>query len=75
MFAGDDTTDETGFAVVQPRGGIAIKVGTGPTQALHRLDSPRAVYEWLVAARDLLQTPPSDAVGNSNAGTADGGAA
>ncbi|VWX55485.1 trehalose-6-phosphate phosphatase, biosynthetic [Burkholderiales bacterium 8X] len=54
VFAGDDTTDETGFAVVQPRGGIAIKVGAGPSQALHRLDSPRAVFEWLVEARDLL---------------------
>jgi trehalose 6-phosphate phosphatase len=57
VFAGDDTTDESGFAIVQPRGGIAIKVGTGPSQALHRLDSPRAVFEWLVAARELLATP------------------
>lgn len=72
VFAGDDTTDETGFAVVQPLGGVAIKVGTGPTIASHGLDSPRAVYEWLVAARDLLQMPP-DATGTSNA--PDGGAA
>lgn len=57
VFAGDDTTDETGFAIVQPRGGIAIKVGPGPSQALHRLDSPRAVFEWLVQARDLLASP------------------
>ncbi|MEJ7687020.1 MAG: trehalose-phosphatase [Variovorax sp.] len=63
VFAGDDTTDETGFAVVQPLGGIAIKVGSGPSQALHRLDSPRAVFEWLVQARDLLAAPesPTDA--------------
>ena len=58
VFAGDDTTDENGFAVVQPRGGIAIKVGSGPSQALHRLDSPRAVFEWLIAARDQLVSPP-----------------
>lgn len=58
VFAGDDTTDESGFAVVQPRGGIAIKVGSGPTQALHRLDSTLAVYEWLLAARDLLVNGP-----------------
>ncbi len=58
VFAGDDTTDETGFAVVQPRGGIAIKVGSGPTQALHRLDSTLAVYEWLLEARDLLANGP-----------------
>ena len=49
VFAGDDTTDESGFAMVQPRGGIAIKVGSGPSLALHRLDSPLAVFEWLVA--------------------------
>jgi len=59
VFAGDDTTDESGFSVVQPRGGVAIKVGAGPSQALHRLDSPREVLEWLAAARDLLATPPS----------------
>lgn len=55
VFAGDDTTDETGFAVVQRRpGGMAIKVGTGPSQALHRLDAPAAVHRWLARARDQL---------------------
>ncbi len=57
VFLGDDTTDESGFAVVQPRGGIAVKVGSGPSLALHRLESPRAVYEWLVQARDQLAGP------------------
>lgn len=51
VFAGDDTTDESGFAVVQPRGGVAIKVGSGPSLAQHRLESPLAVFEWLAAAR------------------------
>ncbi len=59
VFAGDDTTDESGFAVVQPRGGIGIKVGSGPSLALHRLESPRAVYEWLVQMRDLLAAAPA----------------
>jgi len=58
VFAGDDTTDETGFAIVQPRGGIAIKVGSGPSIAQHRLESPRAVYEWLVQMRDQLAAAP-----------------
>jgi trehalose 6-phosphate phosphatase len=58
VFAGDDTTDESGFAVVQPRGGIAVKVGSGPSLATHRLESPRAVFEWLVQARDLLAGGP-----------------
>jgi len=59
VFAGDDTTDESGFAIVQPRGGIAIKVGPGPSLALHRLESPLAVYEWLVQARNVLAAPHS----------------
>lgn len=51
VFAGDDTTDESGFAIVQPRGGVAIKVGSGPSLARHRLESPLAVFEWLATAR------------------------
>lgn len=60
VFAGDDTTDESGFLVVQPMGGTGIKVGSGPTHALHRLDSTRTVYEWLVATRDLLAQQSAD---------------
>jgi len=26
VFLGDDTTDESGFAVVQPRGGVAVNI-------------------------------------------------
>ena len=59
VFAGDDTTDESGFAVVQPLGGIGIKVGSGPTLADHRLDSTLAVFEWLVEARNVLAGAPS----------------
>jgi trehalose 6-phosphate phosphatase len=51
VFAGDDTTDESGFAAVLSRGGMAIKVGPGDTMAGHRLDSPRAVHDWLHALR------------------------
>lgn len=57
VFAGDDTTDESGFAVVQARGGVAIKVGAGPSQALHRLESSSAVLEWLADSRALLGAP------------------
>jgi trehalose 6-phosphate phosphatase len=54
VFAGDDTTDESGFAAVQARGGVAIKVGAGPSVARWRLASPRAVLDWLGAARGTL---------------------
>ena len=59
VFAGDDTTDESGFAVVQPLGGVAIKVGTGPSLAQHRLESPLAVFEWLANARGAQPSPTS----------------
>ena len=59
VFAGDDTTDESGFAVVQPRGGVAIKVGAGPSLAQHRLESPLAVFEWLANARGTRPAPTS----------------
>ena len=50
LFAGDDTTDEAGFAAVQSLGGEGIKVGEGATVAHHRCASPDALREWLHAA-------------------------
>lgn len=47
VFAGDDTTDEDGFAVVQSHGGDGIKVGPGPSAARLRCDSPQALRDWL----------------------------
>ena len=53
VFAGDDLTDEKGFAVVNARGGLSIKVGAGETSARTRLDSVDALHEqiarWLGA--------------------------
>ncbi|MBC7993739.1 MAG: trehalose-phosphatase [Rhizobacter sp.] len=57
LFAGDDTTDESGFAVVQAAGGIGIKVGPGPTQARHRLDTPTRLHAWLQACADQTLEP------------------
>ena len=58
LFAGDDTTDESGFAVVQAAGGLGIKVGAGPTLALHRLDTPTRLHAWLQAcAEQPLESP------------------
>lgn len=54
MFFGDDTTDESGFTAVQRMNGAAVKVGIGPSGALHRVADPAAVLQWLTAARDQL---------------------
>jgi trehalose 6-phosphate phosphatase len=49
VFIGDDVTDEAGFDVVQRRGGIAVKVGPGPTIATERLAGAAEVRQWLAA--------------------------
>lgn len=49
VFAGDDLTDEKGFAVVNARGGLSIKVGSGETAAQARVDSVEAFLTWLAA--------------------------
>ena len=53
-FVGDDTTDESGFAVAQAHGGLGFKVGEGGSRAQMRLASPHAVLAWLQATRDAL---------------------
>lgn len=47
IFVGDDQSDESGFAAVQANGGIAIKVGGGPSQAKYRCPSPTVLRRWL----------------------------
>lgn len=46
-FAGDDLTDEAGFAVVNARGGLSIKIGEGNTVAHTRLPSVAHLLAWL----------------------------
>ena len=60
VFAGDDVTDEAGFAAVQALGGIAIKVGSGATLAGYRCSNPTAVRHWLATHLTHLSrtTPP-----------------
>ncbi|SIR19023.1 trehalose 6-phosphatase [Janthinobacterium sp. TND4EL3] len=50
VFAGDDTTDEAGFAFVQQAGGQGVKVGSGLSAATLRLASPGALRAALLAA-------------------------
>ena len=58
VYAGDDVTDESGFAAVNRLGGLSIHVGNTPTtEAKHTLPSPQAFREWLTAARRAWPTP------------------
>ena len=70
VFAGDDTTDESGFSVVEALGGIGIKVGAGATLASRRCEVPADILRWLgqvhgepplnvVASSEVSQQPAS----------------
>jgi len=52
LFAGDDVTDEDGFAAVGARDGIAIKIGMSPTRATHRFGDMSAFHDWLLRMAD-----------------------
>jgi trehalose 6-phosphate phosphatase len=47
VFAGDDTTDEAGFAAMLTLGGQGVKIGQGATLARHRCKSPELLRQWL----------------------------
>jgi len=48
VFLGDDRTDESGFAAVNDRNGISVKVGgRSGTAARFFIESPVAVREWI----------------------------
>ncbi len=55
LFAGDDVTDEHGFAVLRD-GDIGVKVGEGQTQAAYRIPEPRSLAEVLGRIAELRNT-------------------
>jgi trehalose 6-phosphate phosphatase len=64
VFVGDDLTDELGFAVVNRRDGISIRVGKGPTIAQRRVETPaelrRCLSEWAREGRiDVERLSPA----------------
>ncbi|MEQ8268437.1 MAG: trehalose-phosphatase [Parvibaculum sp.] len=54
VFAGDDRTDEDGFAVVRAQNGVTIKIGTGPSLADYRVASVAAFLSWLKEVASVL---------------------
>ena len=49
VFAGDDVTDEAGFATINAMGGISIRIGDGsPTAATYGHENVAAVQTWLL---------------------------
>jgi trehalose 6-phosphate phosphatase len=52
VFVGDDTTDESGFAVVSARGGFAYSVGRPRPGAVCAFAGPGAVRAWLAEFAD-----------------------
>ena len=47
VFAGDDTTDEDGFTVVNAMGGLSIKIGPGETAATVRVPAMEDLHGWM----------------------------
>ena len=57
VFAGDDLTDEDGFAVVNRLGGISVKVGAGPSGAAYRVSGVDALLDWLAEVAGMDDDP------------------
>jgi len=58
LFAGDESTDEDGFAAALARGGHAIRIGLkGQSRAPWRLRSPEDMRDWIRRSAAALTAP------------------
>lgn len=64
IFAGDDVTDEAGFAVVNAMNGMSIKVGADErrTEARHGVETVQAMLAWLDGLADQGHSDAGDGV-------------
>lgn len=60
VFAGDDLTDEDGFAVVAELSGLGVKVGGGQTCAPYRVASVAELLAWLRRLLHASERPPDE---------------
>lgn len=61
LYAGDDVTDEDGFAVVNAMDGISIRIGGAEdTQAQYRMPDEAHFLDWLAAAEERLRAMKND---------------
>lgn len=60
VFAGDDVTDESGFAAVNRAYGFSIHVGHNPvTKAQYRFPTPASLRHWLDGLNTALEGDPT----------------
>jgi trehalose 6-phosphate phosphatase len=68
VFAGDDLTDEAGFAAVNRMGGHSVRVGDGATAATARIESVARLVSWLSRIEGELATGEAPDAADAPAG-------
>ncbi|MGO4326370.1 trehalose-phosphatase [Cupriavidus sp. 2TAF22] len=69
LFAGDDITDEAGFAVVRRLGGVGVLVGQRPSAATVSVTGPAALRCWLHRSAKALEVMAAAGAASTSATT------